>query len=261
MALVRIDHVPQTVKVNIPLSVILPDPGAMGDIPVRSRKVLYLLHGISGDAGAWHRYTIVETLAAAYGLVVVMPSVGRSFYTDLPNGQLYFTYLTEELPKYLKDVFGIAPRREDTMIAGNSMGGYGAFKAALLRPERYAAAASFSGVLSMAILTAVPDDPRRQEFTLLFGDLDSLAGSEHDPAVWLRRAAERAAAAAPVPRLYISVGRQEDLYPLSTEFHSECMKLGVPAEYHEDDGGHNWFLWDKEIRLFLAETLGPVPDN
>jgi S-formylglutathione hydrolase FrmB len=149
MALFRIDHVPETIKVNLPLNIILPDPGKMGSVPVTQRKVLYLLHGLSDDASAWQRFTSIEMIARMYGLVVVMPSVGRSFYIDQPNGQKYFTYLTEELPRYLKDVFGLSPRREDTYIAGNSMGGYGAFKAALLRPELYTAAASFSGALSL----------------------------------------------------------------------------------------------------------------
>ena len=135
MALVRIDHVPETVKVNLPLNVILPDPGRMQGVPVRNRKVLYLLHGLSDDASAWQRYSSIETVASAYGLVVVMPSVGRSFYLDQPNGQAYFTYLVEELPRYLSDVFDLAPRREDTLIAGLSMGGYGTLKAALLHPE------------------------------------------------------------------------------------------------------------------------------
>ncbi len=110
--------------------------------------------------------------------------------------------LTEELPRYLADVFGLKPRREDTFIAGNSMGGYGAFKAALLHPELYAAA-SFSGVLSLEILELNPDDRRKQEFALLFGDLDKLSGSEHDPAVWLQRAAQKPA---DLPHLFIAVG-------------------------------------------------------
>ncbi len=255
MALFRIDHVPESVKVNLPLNIILPDPGRIGDTPVAKRKVLYLLHGLSDDASAWQRYTSIETLAAAYGLVVVMPSAGRSFYTDQPNGQKYFTYLTEELPRYLTDVFGLKPSREDTFIAGNSMGGYGAFKAALLHPERYAAAASFSGALSLEILRAIPDDPRQAEFALLFGDLSKLTGSEHDPIVWLQRAAQNSAS---LPRLFISVSRQEDLYPLSGMFHAACQKLGVPSEYHEEDGAHDWFFWDKQIRHFLTFALGPL---
>ena len=256
MALIRIDHVPETVKVNLPLNIILPDPGNMGGVTVAKRKVLYLLHGLGDDASAWQRYSSIETLAAAYGLVVVMPSAGRSFYTDQPNGQKYFTYLSEELPRYLADVFGLAPCREDTFIAGNSMGGYGAFKAALLHPERYTAAASFSGVLSLAILQAMPDDPRRDEFALLFGDLGNLPRSEHDPAVWLQRAAKDASL---LPRLFIAVSRQEDIYPLSGMFHAACQSLGVQSDYHEEDGAHDWFFWDGQIRRFLAAVLGPIP--
>ncbi len=85
----------------------------MGGVAVARRKVLYLLHGLSDDASAWQRYTAIESIAALYGLVVIMPSAGRSFYTDQPNGQNYFSYLTEELPRYLKQVFGLVslPRR------------------------------------------------------------------------------------------------------------------------------------------------------
>lgn len=253
MALIRIDHTPETVKVNLPLNIILPDPGGMGGVPVAQHKVLYLLHGLSEDGSAWQRYTSIEALAEKYGLVVVMPSAGRSFYTDQPNGQRYFTYLTEELPQYLKDIFGLAPRRQDTFIAGSSMGGYGAFKAALLHPELYEAAASFSGVLSLDILRLNPADPRQEEFVMLFGDLDKLPGSQHDPAAWLKRASENSSA---LPRLYIACGRQEDLYPLSGMFTRACQTLGVQAEYHEEDGRHDWFLWDRLIRWFLEEVLG-----
>ncbi len=259
MALLRIDHVPETIQVNLPLNIILPDPGKMAGMPVSRRKVLYLLHGLSDDASAWQRYTSIETLAAAYGLVVVMPSAGRSFYTDQPNGQKYFSYLTEELPQYLLDVFNLAPRPEDTFIAGNSMGGYGAFKAALLFPSRYAAAASFSGVLSMAILSLLPEnDPRKDEFSWLFGDLDLLVGSEHDPTFWIQGAAKDAAC---LPELYISVSCQEDLYPLSGAFHALCQSLGIHSTYHEEDGAHDWFFWDRQMRWFLEAILGPIPES
>jgi putative tributyrin esterase len=258
MALLHIDHVPETVKVNLPLNIILPDPGKMGAVPVAKRKILYLLHGLSDDASAWQRYSSIETLAAAYGLVVVMPSAGRSFYTDQPNGQNYFSYLTQELPAYLANIFGLTPHRENTFIAGNSMGGYGAFKAALLHPECYAAAASFSGALYLEILKLDPDDVRKHEFALLFGDLDKLSGTEHDPAVWLQRGALNPSG---LPRLFIAVGRQEDLYPLSGNFHASCQSLGVHSEYHEEDGHHDWFLWDRHIRKFLASILGPIPEK
>jgi putative tributyrin esterase len=255
MALLRIDHVPETIKVNLPLYIILPGPGEMRGVPVAQRKVLYLLHGLSDDGSAWQRYTSIEAVAALYGLVVVMPSAGRSFYIDQPNGQKYFTYLTEELPRYLKDVFGISPCRDDTLIAGNSMGGYGAFKAAFLRPELYSAAASFSGVLSYLFITAFPHDPRREEFETLFGNLDRLVGSEHDPAVWLKRAASHPKE---LPKLYAACGRQDDLLPLYKMFYNSCQSLGIPIDYHEEEGSHDWFFWNEQIQRFLVANLEPL---
>ncbi|MDP3180083.1 MAG: alpha/beta hydrolase family protein [Spirochaetaceae bacterium] len=256
MALLRFDHVPETTKVTMPLYVILPDPGKIGDLPVRERKVLYLLHGLSGDATSWQRYSAIETLAEAYRLVVVMPTAGRSFYADLPNGQRYFTYLTEELPAYMYALFGLRPRREDTLIAGLSMGGYGAFKAAFAYPERFFAAASLSGVLGMGILDSDPDDARRAEFEHLFGDLSKLPGSSHDPAAWLER--ERARGSV-LPRLYIACGLQDELYPLSSLFAKACGAAGYDVAYREGEGGHDWLFWDFWIRDFLSYALGPVP--
>lgn len=256
MAFVRMDHVPETVKVNLPLYLILPDPKQAREQPLSERKVLYLLHGLGDDGSAWLRYTAIETIASRYGLVVVMPSAGRSFYTDMPNGQKYFTYIMEELPRYLKDLFGLAPRRENTFLAGNSMGGYGALKAALLHPGHFAAVACFSGVLSLDFLTLYPNDPRRPEFETLLGDLNQLSGGPHDPAVWLRRAAQHPQ---DLPRLFISCGRQEDLYPVNVMFAAACRELGVPIEYHEEDAQHDWIFWDREIRRFLAAVLEEKP--
>jgi len=252
MSLIHIDHVPETVKVNLPLNIIVPDTTKIVDIPLSKRKVLYLLHGLGDDASAWQRYSTIETIAAVYGLVVVMPSSGRSFYADLPNGQKYFTYLTEELPVYLNAVFGILPSRKDTLIAGNSMGGYGAVKAALLHPELYGSAASFSGFLSFEFLKSYPDDPRRAEFSTIFGDLENLPGSEHDPAVWIKNASFHPN---DFPRLFIACGRQEDLHPLSGLFFSACKSAGLTAEYFEEDGHHDWLLWDGQIKRFLAREL------
>ncbi len=255
MAFIHIEHTSESVKVNLPLNLIIPDPAEIKDVPVRERKVLYLLHGLSDDASAWQRYSSIEIYARRYGIVVVMPTVGRSFYIDQPNGQRYFTYLVEELPRYLEAVFGIKPIRENTLIAGLSMGGYGAMKAALLHPERYFAAASFSGVLSLAIMDAQSDHPNRREFELLFGNLSQLTGSEHDPFVWLQRAAQKPDM---LPRMYVSCGLQDDIYPLTVMFRDACRKLGLPLEYDEAEGRHEWSFWDKQIQQFLAFALEPA---
>ncbi len=254
MAHVRIDHVPGASRVSLPLNIVVPDPAKMDGLPVSRRKLLYMLLGVSDDKTTWKRFSAMDAIASAYGLVVVMPSVGRSFYIDMLSGQQYMAYLAEELPRYLADVFGLAPSREDTFIAGNSLGGYAALKTAFLHPQRFAAAASFSGVLSLDIAGITPDILRQAEFTLLDGVIGKITGSEHDPLAWLKQADPAA-----LPRLYNYTGRQEDIHPLSARFQSACEASGVACEYIEEDGGNDSLLWEKQVRHFLAAILGPIP--
>jgi len=252
MALIQIDHDSDKVGVNLPLNMILPDDLAHGGKPLEERKVLYLLHGLSDDASAWQRYTNIEILAREHGLVVVMPTAGRSFYTDMANGQAYFSYITEELPAWLSATFRISSTRENTFVAGLSMGGYGAFKAAFLRPDLYSAACSLSGVLALNALLAPPDKVENpalmHEFDLLFGGLDKLSGSLNDPMTWLKNAST---SSAPLPRLFAACGLEDDLLPLNRLFIHTAAQVGVPLHYHEESGGHEWFFWQRQIEKFI----------
>lgn len=253
MAFLQLTHLPEMVKVQTLVNLIIPDPEALKISPLSERSVLYLLHGLSDDASAWQRYSSIETYAKSYGVVVVMPSVSRSFYLDQPNGLKYFSYLNEELPQYLSDVFGIVANREKTFVAGLSMGGYGAMKCALLHPEQYFAAASFSGVLSMHGWKADFDDPRSLEFSYLFGDLTKLSGSEHDPSTWLTNAVRTGKT---IPQLFVSCGLQDELLPTNRYFIGNCKAQGINVEYREEEGIHDWYFWDRQIRQFLSFALG-----
>ena len=107
--------------------------------------LLYLLHGLSDDHTAWHRYTAIGRYAETAGLAVVMPAVHRSFYANEAHGHRYWDFVSEELPAVVHEFLRVTDRPEETFVAGLSMGGYGALKLALTHPERYAAAASLSG--------------------------------------------------------------------------------------------------------------------
>lgn len=252
MALIQIDHNSEKVGVNLPLNLILPDDLTRGGKPLEERKVLYLLHGLSDDASAWQRYTNIEILARAHGLVVVMPTAGRSFYADMANGQAYFGYITEELPAWLAATFRIGSAREKTFIAGLSMGGYGAFKAAFLRPDLYSAACSLSGVLALNIFFAPPDKVENpalmHEFDMIFGGLEGLSGSLHDPMRWLKDAA---ASSTPLPKLFAACGLEDDLLPLNRLFAHAAAQVGVPLHYQEESGGHEWIYWQRQIEKFI----------
>ena len=43
-------------------------------------KVLYLLHGLSGNSDEWTRFSKIEYYAKKYNFIIIMPEVQRSFY-------------------------------------------------------------------------------------------------------------------------------------------------------------------------------------
>jgi putative tributyrin esterase len=159
MAHLRCDFYSEALGLATSMTVLVPQPTrtqirVVGAPSGASPPVLYLLHGLSDDDTMWLRSTSIERYVAPLGLAVVMPQVHRSFYADQPDGGRYWTFLSEELPELVGSMFQVSQRRKDTFVAGLSMGGYGAFKWALRHPERFAAAASLSGVLDIANLRA-----------------------------------------------------------------------------------------------------------
>ena len=128
--------------------------------------VLYLLHGLSDDDTAWLRRTSIERYAEANGLAVVMPQVHRSFYADEVHGGRYWTFLSVELPQIVEST--ISRRREDTFVAGLSMGGYGALKWALESHTASQRPQSLSGALDIA--SAELESSRPELYQGVFGD-------------------------------------------------------------------------------------------
>ncbi|GAA1629915.1 alpha/beta hydrolase [Georgenia ruanii] len=252
MALVRCDFFSEVLGLGTSMTVLLPQAatgqiGLTGTAPAGPPPVLYLLHGLSDDATTWVRRTSIERYVAGLGLAVVMPQVGRSFCVDERHGNRFGTFLTEELPEIVAGFFRVSTRREDTFVAGLSMGGYGAMRWALTRPTRFAAAASLSGVLDLAA-AARADAGRAELYARVFGD-GPLAGSEHDLLGLLARARDRAVH---LPQLYACCGTDDPLLPGNETFRRVAAEAGVELAYDAGPGGHDWAYWDAKIQDVLA---------
>ena len=119
-------------------------------------------------------------------------------------GGRYWTFLSEELPALVGAFFRVSTRREDTFVAGLSMGGYGALKWALRQPERFAAAASLSGALHLERLRTLPARPEDPElYTRVFGDHP--VGDTPDDLLWLVGQADPAR----LPALWVGCGPED----------------------------------------------------
>lgn len=222
------------------------------------RKVLYLLHGYSDGYTSWLYKSNIAEYVQTRNIAVVMPEVHHSFYTDMKYGMQYFTYITQELPEICADLFPISKRREDTFVAGLSMGGYGAMKCALSYPNRYAGVAALSGALDMQrILEANLNGQRGrsgQEMMAFWGSdkADKSADLYYLADKTAKKKADRR------PKIYMACGKQDFLVEANREFSKKLESLDYDLLYEEWDGVHNWNFWDTAIQKALDHLIGPV---
>ena len=209
-------------------------------------QVLYLLHGAYGDYTDWLHLTSIDRYAQDHKIVVIMPSASNSFYQDMIYGSDYLTYITKELPEFCEHTFPISDKREDTFVAGLSMGGYGALKIALERPDKFAAAASLSGAIDLSAviggLSALPSSPFVREWLFKEGPID---GTDADLFELIRRLQ---AEGKELPKIYQTVGTEDFIYEANLSAKAKLEALGVDLTYEEYPGIHDWKFWDAHIQ-------------
>ena len=214
-------------------------------------QAMYLLHGAYGDHTDWFRLTSIEKYATRHRIAVIMPAAANSFYQDMFRGSRYLTYLTEELPQFIEKMFPVSPRREDNFVAGLSMGGYGAVKLALERPDKFCACASLSGAVDLkGIYEATRgggiDGPFKWDD--LFENPEAIEGSDADLFALIEK---RRQAGEPIPRIYMTVGTEDFIYPANLSAKARLEAMGVDFTYAEHPGIHDWDFWDAHIQDVL----------
>ena len=238
--------------------------------------VFYLLHGCCDTYDSWTRETDVEDLRRLRNVLVVMPEAGPfGWYSNWWNHgaggpPAWETFHLQELRRLLERGYGAGHRR---VIAGLSMGGFGALSYAGRNPGMFRAAASYSGVVHplhdgfpqgiMAGLVEFGEDP-----LALWGDpvAQRSIWEAHDP-YYLGKRLRRT----PV---FLSVGDGtagpfdppgvfDDLEAeLSLQNHAVAArfeKVGVPlrTDFY-GPGTHDWPYWERELHRSLPLLLGAL---
>ena len=225
--------------------VILPENAGLGPFPV-----WYLLHGLSDDHTAWTRRTNLERYVEGLPLIVVMPDGGRGFYTDSATepANAFETFLRHDLVGFVDRTFQTRANREGRVVAGLSMGGYGAIKLALKFPEMFCAAASHSGALWRPDLLEAYGGSELQR---VFGDRPG--GGPNDVYALAERADRHQ-----LPALRFDCGTEDYLLPQNRLFCRHLKSLDISHEYAEHPGAHDWTYWDAHVQetiAFLTKNL------
>ena len=217
-------------------------------------KTLYLLNGIFGNYTDWVNGTRIQAWAEANDLAVIMPSGENRFYLDdEKSGELYGEFIGKELVEFTRKLFPLSDKREDTFIAGLSMGGYGAIRNGLKYAENFGCVIGLSAALvhdtwkdadnSAPIFTF-----RRNYYEAIFGEYDKVKGSDKDPKALLLKLKEEGR---PVPKMYLCCGTEDGLVTANRDFRDFLNENGVDLTYVEGPGKHDWVFWDTYIKKVL----------
>lgn len=236
---------------------------------VQRYPVIYLLHGRGDKMAAWT--TIKPDLDRLINagrippLIAIMPDAPASrragYYIDsrftgsehpkLPAGEPLESAFTNDLIAHVDATYRTNPDRSSRIVAGYSMGGYGALRYSLAHPELFGAAI----VLSPAVYFPLPPpDSSTREFGA-FGN----AANAFDPEIYTAKnypALIPAFVARGLPLImFIAVGDDERpiadpalaAHDLDYEAHTLYNKIRrvprISAQLRVIDGPHDWATW------------------
>ncbi|MDN7890999.1 alpha/beta hydrolase family protein [Burkholderia cepacia] len=222
-------------------TIVLPDDYARDNRGNERYPVVYLLHGSGGDHTDWTSNTHIAALADRYHVILVMPDGGHeSWYIDSPfdSGSRYETFIGDEVVSYVDLHFRTIATQHARAITGLSMGGFGALRIALDRPDTFGAVGSISGAVDPRCCA---DEPGIDH---VFGD------PERHSSFWNRNVIVESARAFVRAHLDLAIdcGRDDSFVGSNRTLHERLLALGVPHDYTERPGGHTWDYWANAIR-------------
>lgn len=267
MALCKINYYSQAMQQKMGVCVIVPENKwgySLAERPADYRyPTLWLLCGGGFDHTDWLRYTALELYAAKHGIAVVLPGVSYSAYVNTAEGDYrWWDQIAYELPEYLCKIFPLSRTRANNFVAGFSMGGYGAFKLAMQRPEMFAACGNFSGPIGIVPRTPVPSDKKLGQpclrddfceaaFSTIWASFGSAAKRRNTPDDNLYMLENHIKAGTDLPKFYMAIGAQDSGAQEGYEVMDHIKGLGVEIYDVRDEGKHDWVYCNRHVEAFL----------
>ena len=227
---------------RLPVAVVSP-----ATAPLTGRgAVLYFLHG----RGRHHR-SLLESPAARAALLaapfhVVLPQGEDGWYIDSPArpADRYGAYLDEVLGWAEQNLpVSRSPARRG--IAGWSMGGYGAVRAAQARPGRFGFVASVIGLLDFPRAEDLPAGQNYRVPTPRF---------TADPAIWMTLNPIRAVESLRGGALTLVLATQGFERTMNENFLAAAAAAALSSRVHWLEGGHEFALVERAVPIVLADA-------
>ncbi len=254
MVLFRGDVKCKSLQRRTSISVILPSDNIhflqdSEEIVPKPYRTLYLLHGLYGSDDIFLANTSIQKFAEDNGIAIVIPCGENSFYVDNRKAHAYYgEYVGQELLDITRNIFPLSDKREDTFIAGFSMGGYGAIRNGLKYSKNFSKIGMISAALITDDIVDYADDGNvlraRDFYESIFGDLDKVKDSDLDPKYLIENCED-------LPEIFMACGVDDFLFDKNVDFHEFLKSRNVDANFIRAPGEHTWEFSDKYIKEFI----------
>ncbi len=253
MAIFQANYYSEQLHRDVPFNVFLPIDDLRGEtLSDKPFPTVYLLHGLDGNYMNWMVNTSVTRQAKKHGFALVMPNGENSFYVDKePNSNHFAAYIGDELVQATRRIFPLSNKRNETMICGFSMGGFGAMRLGMQYHETFGKIATISAAVHIFETWPVAEKYHEE---LWFGDYETAKKSEYNPRVLADALKEknREDASVLLPRIYMTCGKSDGLLEANHIFYDHLMDSGFDVMFEEYEGIHSWD--------FVNERIGRVLD-
>lgn len=256
MVLFRGDVKCKSLQRRTSISVILPSDNIhflndTEEIVPQPYKTLYLLHGLYGSDDIFLANTSVQKFAEDNGIAIVIPCGENSFYIDHePSHRFYGEYVGQELLDITRNIFPLSDKREDTFIAGFSMGGYGAIRNGLKYSQNFSKIGMVSAALITDDIVNYTDDDNvlrsRDFYESIFGNLDKIKNSDKDPKYLIENTND-------IPDIFMACGENDFLIDKNIDFYEFLKSKNVDVDFIKAPGEHTWEFCDKYIKEFIKK--------
>lgn len=226
-------------------------PITYGDGPF---PTIYLLHGYTGNRHDWLYRSDIEKWAVSNGYAVIMPDGGNCFYLDNEDTEeLCGTYVGKELVEVTRRMFPLSHKREDTVIAGLSMGGFGAIRNGMHYADTFGAIIALSSALITEEVANMQPGHRNHVasygyYRHTFGEPSKLLNSDKDP----KHLAKRCCQDGIMPKLFIACGTEDFLWKENEGFHTYLESIGYPHAWWVQAGVHDFDFWNRAMPAGIA---------
>jgi enterochelin esterase-like enzyme len=265
MALIRARFFSKCLRRPVRFTAVVPFDGLFP--PPRGEdgfKTMYLLHGYMGNNSTlqlegWP----VGPWAERFGMAIIMPEGENHFYVDdFARRDFYGEFIGRELVEFTRRLLPLSNKREDTVIAGLSMGGYGALRNGMKYSDVFGHVISASAANVRDEMREATDEPNavgatRGFFASVFGDLDTVEETDRS----LDGAArDLAASSRPRPDIFFGCGENDFLKYPNRHLRDTLVSLGIEHEYSESPGTHEPAFFVPFITRGLEHALPALPE-